>query len=216
MEGRPGREVRGVREHEHVGAQPLAVGAQELGEMQRADLLLALDEHLHVERQAARRVAPGAQRRHVEQQPRLVVDDAAAVEAPVAPQGRLEGRRLPALGPPRRLHVVVGVDEHRPGFGPGAQPFAVHRRMRARQAQQLDAPEPRGFEEGRHALGAALHLRRIEARRRDARDARERDEVGERALGAPLERRERVFEGARRHAEGRLAANPAGGERRRL
>ena len=50
-----GIEVRGVGEHEHVAVEPRAVRAQELREVPGADLLLALDDPLHVHGQRARR-----------------------------------------------------------------------------------------------------------------------------------------------------------------
>ena len=51
------RPVAGVGEEQHVGAQVVGVGVEEPGEAGRADLLLALDQHLHVARRARRRCA---------------------------------------------------------------------------------------------------------------------------------------------------------------
>ncbi len=85
----------------------------------------------------------------------LVVSSPASVEPPVA-FGRLERGRLPLRGVAFRLHVMVGVQQHRrrPGWGGvagdhrrspslGDDPYVTETRLR----QQL-----------RHRVGAALHL----------------------------------------------------------
>ena len=159
--GEAGREVRGVGEHQHVGAQPLALRVQQLGEVERADLLLAFDEHLDVQRRRARRLAEGAQRGEVEQQAGLVVDDAATVEPAVAPVGRLEGRRPPVLGAAGRLHVVVGVDQHRRRAGPRAP---ATRRRRRGASRGRGASRRRG---GRRLPAARRRARRCARPPRD-------------------------------------------------
>ena len=65
-------------------AQLVDVRVEERGEAGRADLLLALDQHLHVARQLAGGAQPGAHRGEVRDHARLVVGGAAAEEAAVA------------------------------------------------------------------------------------------------------------------------------------
>ncbi len=81
---------------------------EELREVRRADLLLAFDEHLDVDR---RRVSEGAERPEVNRDPGLVVRSAATVDAAAA-LNRLERRGRPGALVPRRLDVVVRVEEH--------------------------------------------------------------------------------------------------------
>jgi hypothetical protein len=68
----------------------------------------------------------------VKHQARLVVDDAASVEATVAPVRRLEGRRLPALRATRWLNVVMGVDQNGGGLGTRAEPLPDDTGLRTR------------------------------------------------------------------------------------
>jgi hypothetical protein len=184
----PGVEVRGVREHEHVASQPLALRAQEAREMERADLLLALDDPLHVDRKASLALEPGALRSDVEQDARLVVHDAAPVEASVAAAGRLEGRRPPVREPSRWLHVVVGVDERRRRVGSCVEPLAQHVGVRAGHAQDLDALHAGAFEQLRDVGSRSFELRGIEAARRDARDRRQLHQLLDARFEAALER----------------------------
>ena len=100
--------VRGVREHQHVGAQHLPVLLEEPGQVLGARLLLALDEHLHADGRL-RVVRPDGG--HVRRDPGLVVVGPPPVQPPV-PNLRLERRRVPVRGVPRGLDVVVGVQQH--------------------------------------------------------------------------------------------------------
>ena len=110
--GHAGVEVRGVGEDDVVRGQHRLVLLEELAEVLGADLLLALDDELDV----ARQPGPGLQVRghggDVGHAPALVVGGAAAVQAAAA-LGGLEGRGLPLLRPPGRLHVVVAVEQDR-------------------------------------------------------------------------------------------------------
>ena len=134
-----GVEVRRVGEHDHVRVEPRAVRAQERLEVRRADLLLALDDQLHVAGQPPVRGETGAQRRHVHHESGLVVDDAAPVEPAVRAQRRLERRGEPLLGAARRLHVVVRVDQH--GRRARRRRGATRRRRTgARRAPQAPPP----------------------------------------------------------------------------
>ena len=184
--GQSGAQVGGVREHDHIGLEPLAVRLEELGEVGRPDLLLALDEELDVERGRACALEPGAQRGEVEQQSGLVVHDAATVESAVAPVGRLEGWALPALLAPGRLHVVMGVDQNR-GRVSRPEPFTDDVGVSAGELQDLDAVELDRGEERGHRIGRALDLTRVKPRRGDTRDARKVAQLDQRAIDARLE-----------------------------
>ena len=103
------RPVGGVGEDDGVGAQLLAVPLEDRRQRVGADLLLALDEDRHADRQ---RPVVRAQRGDVGHDAGLVVGGAAAVEAAVA-LGRLERRAVPQCVVAGRLHVVVGVEHAR-------------------------------------------------------------------------------------------------------
>jgi hypothetical protein len=107
--GQTGGEILGVGQDENVGVEAVALGAQELREMGGARLLLAIHEHLHVDRQPPLDLEPRPHGRGVEQDGGLVVHHPATVEATVRPHAGLEGRRLPVIEASRRLDVVVRV-----------------------------------------------------------------------------------------------------------
>src|SRR5206468_12597126 len=92
-----------------------------------ADLLLPLEEELHVERQGATRREERFRDRDGDEHRPLVVGDAAPVEATVTLLRR-ERLALPALDRIGRLHVVVAVHQER-GRGCRAQPLAVDDRV---------------------------------------------------------------------------------------
>ena len=85
--------VSRVGDDDDVRGQPVAVLAQQIGEGLGGDLLLALDEEPHGDRQV---IAQGAERAHVHRDPRLVVGRAPAVEA------RRRGRWARTAGCPSR------------------------------------------------------------------------------------------------------------------
>ena len=115
------------------------------------------------------------------QHARLVVRGATAVQAPVA-LGGLERGRGPVGLLPRRLHVVVGVEQDRGATGRrGAARDDRGRAVGAvgpGGAQHLHVGEAGGAQQRLHLLGAGLHVRLVEGAGRDARDAHERLEVG--------------------------------------
>ena len=121
--------------------------------MQGADLLFAFDDDLHVQRKRAGGVEPRTDPGQVQQQPRLVVDDAAAVEPSVVANRGLEGGREPAVEPPRRLHVVMGVDQRGGRTVAGTRPLAHDIGMGVPLAQDLDAFEPGLAEKLGHLVG---------------------------------------------------------------
>jgi len=164
-------------EHQDVAVEACAMCAQEICEMLGADLLLPLDDELDVHRKRARCVEPGAERGHVENDPRLVVDDSASIEAPVISARRLEGRRAPVALPARRLHVVVGVDQEGGSVGTGMEPLAHDVGMRVAESQHLHLLEATALEQIGDGIGTARDFCWIEARSGDARNARERYEI---------------------------------------
>ena len=86
--GRADRPVAGVGEEQHVGTAASSTCASRNGrEAGRADLLLALDQHLHVAGQRAGGAQPGAHRGDVRDRARLVVGGAAAEQAAVVSRG---------------------------------------------------------------------------------------------------------------------------------
>jgi hypothetical protein len=100
--GRRGREVAGehagVGDHGDVRGDPVPAVPQQVGEVRRAGLLLALDEEAQRHRRgvAAGRGQVRAQAEQVEQQLALVVGGAPGVQL-LAADGRLERRGDPLL-----------------------------------------------------------------------------------------------------------------------
>ena len=115
--------VAGVADQDRVGAQQVGVLRDEVLEPAGALLLRALDDQLEVDRHV---VAERAQRGQVHDDVALAVGGAAAVPAAVD-LGQLERRGPPGVLVERRLHVVVGVEQHGRGVRVGARPGADHR-----------------------------------------------------------------------------------------
>ncbi len=158
--------VAGVGDHDHVGAQPVVMFAQQRREGVGADLLLALDEHHHVDRQV---VAVRPDRPEVGHDPGLVVGGAAAVEAAV-PLGWLERRGVPVGRVVLRLDVVMRVEQHG-GRSVGSGLVRDHRGRAALAADDVDLGETLGPEQVGHRVGRAPHLtgaRGVGAHRLDA------------------------------------------------
>ena len=103
--------VAGVGEHDEVRGHLRPVLLEEAAQVPRADLLLALDDELHVERERLGRPQVRADGGHVGHDPALVVGGAPAVETAVA-LGGLEGGREPLLRAAGGHHVVMPVEEH--------------------------------------------------------------------------------------------------------
>ena len=108
--GRPHLPIARVGEEQDIAAQPADVLVEERGQPRRADLLLALREHLHVARQLALCVEPGPHRREVRDHARLVVGGAAPVQAAVR-LPRFERVAAPPVDVTGGLHVVVRVEQ---------------------------------------------------------------------------------------------------------
>jgi hypothetical protein len=164
-----------VGEDDEVGVEPLPVLADQLEQVRRAGLLLALHEHLQVHRR--RRAAGRRQMRADAPQVRhdlpLGVGGTAAVQVPVA-LGGLERRRLLPLLVLRRADVVVAVDEHGRRVRRRA-PFGVDGRALLR-FEHLHDREPDA------AQGAGKPVRRaakVDLMLRQATDGPEPDPAGQ-------------------------------------
>ncbi len=123
------------------------VDLEELHQVLRADLLLALDEHLDVDRQRVAGLAVGGDGAEEGGDRALVVGGAAGEEPAVA------ARQLPRVGLPLldevdRLHVVVGVQEDGRLAG-RVEPLAVGVRERVADLQHLDVVQARRAASGR-------------------------------------------------------------------
>ena len=136
--------------------------------MQRADLLLALDEQLDVDRQV---VAQRAQGGEVDGDAGLVVGGAPAEQASAA-LDRLEGVRRPLREVAGRLHIVVGVEQD---GGPLVAGVALPQDggVRALDLEQAHVAEARISHELGGGQRRATHVRGIEAPGADRGDADE-------------------------------------------
>ena len=119
--------LRPVSRDHQVAGELGCVLAHVRGQVRAADLLLAFDEELHVEREPAALRDRGPEHRHDQEDRSLVVGDAATA-GDVAVDGQLERRGQPLGVVAGRLHVVVAVDENGGGAG-GAEPFAADDRV---------------------------------------------------------------------------------------
>jgi len=195
--------VAGVGEHDEVRGHLRPVLLEEAAQVPRADLLLALDDELHVERERPRRPQVGADGGHVGHDPALVVGGAPAVE-PAAALGGLEGGREPVLRAAGRHHVVVPVEEHAGRVRP-MQPLPVHVGVHAGDLQHLDVLHARVAERLRHRLRGAAHLLRGKAGGGDAGDAAEVHQGLPPVAEPRVQVAQRVpHDAARRHAQARF------------
>jgi hypothetical protein len=176
----PTDQFPGVGEQEHVGSQFLTVRGEERREARRADLLLTFDHHLHVAGQLARSSHPRANRGHVRDCARLVVGGAASVQTAVS-LPRLERIARPSVDVPRRLHIVVCVQEDG-RLARGVEPLADHARRAAVDGGLPYLLEPCVLHErgdGIRARGDGLDVRGVGT---DAGDAHELLELGTRRV----------------------------------
>jgi hypothetical protein len=153
---------RPVAPDHQVGGEQLALGGREPGQVGRADLLLAVQQHLD----RARQLAPGGQQaldgQELGQVLAFVVGAAAPVQPAVADLG-LERRAGPGVQRVGGLDVVVAVDEHGGGAGrpgpvaqdqrPAGRPG--HRRLEAGGGDQVAGVTGRLG----HALAGGAHAR---------------------------------------------------------
>jgi hypothetical protein len=168
--GRQGRDlgapVLRVGDDHHVGGQEVLVLAQQPFEGGGAELLLALDEELHAH---GRLPAVGAQRGDVRHHSGLVVGDAAAVQPPVLLDDGERVGLLPLREVADRLHVLVGVQQHR-RLARGGGEVRVHARLPAAVGELAGLGRAGLLEEaldGVRALADRLVVESFEGDRRD-------------------------------------------------
>ena len=102
-----------------------------------SDFLFALDQNLDPD---GRPPVEGAQRPEMHYDARLVIARTPPVETAVA-QGWLKRGGVPFVGGPRRLHVVMCVQQHGRGSGRRSQ-FTVNGGVGSRYLQQPHLLEP--------------------------------------------------------------------------
>ena len=115
---------RTVGRDDQVGGELLGVRAEVGRQVRAPDLLLALEEELHVQRQSALLLEEGLRDLEHEVDGPLVVAAAAAAHD-VAVDGELERWGRPLGEVSGGLHVVVAIDQDRRGLGP-TEPVGAH------------------------------------------------------------------------------------------
>jgi hypothetical protein len=177
-----GGEHRAVGDHDDVAREALPVFFDERLEVLGADLLLALQEHLHVARKPAadrEMRLPGLPvREHLS----LVVGGSAGEDAPVTDR-RFKGGSRPQLDRVHGLHVVMPIEEHRRRLR-RVEPLGVDDRVPI-GVDQLRAHEADPGELLAAVLGTAPNIPGARRVGGDAGNGEERPELLEVAL-APL------------------------------
>ena len=196
IDGHVGADHAGVGHHDHVAGQPLGVVDQQGLEVRAADLLLALDQELEVDRQAAvgGQQTPG--RLDLVQRLALVVDGAPG-PALAVDDDRGEGRRRPGIERVDRLHVVVAVDQDGRGAGAGMQPVAVDGRARRRSRSSATCSRPASASRPAQNSADRTHVAGAVGMGRDGRDPQPVEEGGHDAVALASRR-----EPARRSSDG--------------
>ena len=137
---------------------------QQLGEVRRARLLLALDEELERDRRRGRAAGckAGSHAEGVEEDLTLVVGGAAG-QQPAVPLGRLERRRVPLRERFDRLDVVMAVDQHDGRRGVGRRPLREHGGKPAASSAPVSQTSAAGNPSGAGARPATRADRRTSA-----------------------------------------------------
>ena len=178
--------VAAVGDDDGIAGEPLALLLEIRTQILRAGLFLALDEHRDPHRG---RPLEDAERGDVRDHAGLVVGAATAVQTAVAHR-RGEGRRAPLALRPRRLHVVVRVEEDGRSAGRRLH-VADHSRVPVLGAEDLHLGADTAKHLGDRVGGCAERLRRPvhRAHRRDRDQRLEiRPDLGHRRVDAGLER----------------------------
>ena len=115
--GQTGAELRGVRDHDDIGAKSFALLADERDQARAADFLLSLDEDLDRHVLPDARFQSGPDPADQGEALALVVGGTARDHVAGA-EDRLEGLAVPAVPSGGRLDVVVAVDEYGRPAGP--------------------------------------------------------------------------------------------------
>ena len=150
-----GVEDAGVGHHDQIGAELVPVGLEQLGDVRRSRLLLALDKQGEID---GRRGPPSgrqvrAQPEQVHRDVALVVAGAAAVQHPVD-DGRVERRVGPALLAVGGLDVVVAVDQHAGRIPVTSRPVRPHGGQRCRVVPHLRLRKPGAAQQISEVVGA--------------------------------------------------------------
>ena len=125
--GQARREHLGVADHGRVALQASGIGLDERLDDIAADLLLAFDHELHVDRELAVLAQEPLDRLDQNDDLSLIVGGAARVNV-VAANFRFERSGFPFIQWVRRLHVIVAVAEHR-RLASCLQPLGIHQRI---------------------------------------------------------------------------------------
>jgi hypothetical protein len=172
--------IGGVGQDDGVGGEELPVLPEERGEVAGADLLLPLDDDLHVHRELSHRREPRVHGGGVDHDAGLVVCRAPSVEPPLALLG-YEGIRPPLREIARRLDVVVRVEKQRRRARTGVEPVGVDVGVSPFHLEEARVLEATRGEELLRRLRALPHPCRVEPGKGHAGDAGQRDQILQRA-----------------------------------
>jgi len=185
------REIRRVREDQHIRLQACVMGAKKVREMARTNLLLALDDNLQVHRRRRAILEPGSERTGEYHDARLVIDDPTSIEpsrlAFTLDPGRFESRTTPGCVAPRRLHVMMRVEQQRRRIDPRAEPFPDDIGMRLALCENLHRFETRIRKQRCNCIGRMSQLICAKAARRNARDPGQLDQLVDARLESGFE-----------------------------
>ncbi len=171
-----------VRDDGSVGAKAGGRGAQDRGEGGAPHLLLAVEDTADVDGEPAGSPQPGLQRQDLGDDGPLVVGGAPPKEMVPHPN-RLERRGAPIGSRPRRLDVVVAVDQE--GGRPGeTAPLSDHQGT-ALHGEYANLIESCLLEPAREPRRAPPHVRSPGGVRADRREPHHRPEIGDQARAVP-------------------------------
>ena len=133
------------------------MGGEERVQRRRPDLLLTFDQDANVARKRAGARQPRADRVRMCYRAGLVVGGAPPVETAVPLLG-LERIARPVLDDPRRLDVVMRVQQNGREFRPGVQPLADDERLRSFDARGAHILQPVRAQELDGRVRARTHV----------------------------------------------------------
>ncbi len=176
----------GVGNQRHVGLQLGGILSQILRHRLAADLFLAFDQKLHIDRQLAFvHRAQGLDGLDVHVHLTLIVGRAAGINVAVA-QGGFKRRGDPFFQRIGRLDVVMPVAQHR-RFAGSVQPVRINQRM-PRGGDHLDVFHARFAQAGGHKLGRAAHIGGVFRERADAGNPQQFLQLFQQALAVGLDK----------------------------
>ena len=112
----PLRDHSGIGDDDHIAAQRLEILREEIAQIAAADLFLAFDDEVQINRQLAILLDRLLHAEDVREDLPFVVGRAAREDVAIL-QHRIEWRRIPELERIGRLHIVVAVNHHRLAAG---------------------------------------------------------------------------------------------------